>query len=558
MKLFVCVTAAVAAFSAFAGPLPAGTTRADGEAAAEFVPGQVIVRFRAAAGRSGGADALDALGASVRRELAVPRTILASLPDGWSVPEAVAALEAHPDVLYAEPNFVYRLARTPDDPFFPQLWALSQASDRDLDAPEAWDVTTGSGSVVVAVIDSGIAYDHPDLTANVWTNAADPPGGGDEDGNGKVDDTRGWDFVEADAVPLDPNGHGTHVAGTIGATGDNATGVVGVNWEVSLMALRAADRNGALSAARVADAVAYACSKGARVVNGSFGGPSQSGTIFTALGLPACANTLFIFAAGNGGQDGIGDNNDASPQFPCNYALPRILCVAASDRSDAKTRFSNFGASTVDLAAPGVEIASAWPGSHYIFAGGTSMATPHVSGVAALVLARFPALAAQEVQNRILNGVDAVPGLVGYVATGGRLNALGALNATASPFVSPPSPPPALPPPAPPPPAPPPTLPPPSAPATPRTTPPDTVAPNTRLARVPARATRAPRAVFTFSSTEPASRFECRLDRGRWTGCSSPRAYRALRPGAHTFRVRAIDAAGNVDATPATRTWRVR
>jgi subtilisin family serine protease len=292
---------------------------------------------------------------------------------------------------------------------------------------------------------------------------------------------------------------------------------------------------------------------GARVVNGSFGGPGQSGTIFTALGLPACASTVFVFAAGNGGQDGIGDNNDAAPQFPCNYALPRILCVAASDRSDAKTRFSNFGVSTVDLAAPGVEIASAWPGSQYIFAGGTSMAAPHAAGVAALVLARFPALAAQDVQNKILNGVDAVPGLVGYVATGGRLNALGALNAPASSFVPPPQPPPAPPPTLPPPP-----LPPPSPPASPRPTPPDTVPPNTRLGRVPARTTRARRAVFTFSSTEPGSRFECRLDRGRWTGCRAPKAYRNVRPGAHTFRVRAIDAAGNVDATPATRAWRVR
>jgi serine protease len=543
MKVFLCVAASFTAFSVLAPPLPAAAAPA--EPAAKFVPGEVIVRFRAAEGRSGGGAALHAVGATIRRKLAFPRTVVASLPDGWSVPEAVAALEADPDVLYAEPNFVYRLSRTPDDPFFPRLWALSQASDHDLDAPEAWDVTTGSRSVIVAVVDSGMAYDHPDLAANVWTNTADPPGGGDQDGNGRIDDTRGWDFVDADGTPLDENGHGTHVAGTIGAAGNNATGVVGVNWQVSLMALRVGDRDGSLTAARVADAVAYACAKSARVVNGSFGGPRQSATIFTALNLPTCSNTLFVFSAGNGGQDQIGDNNDVWPQFPCNYALPRILCVAATDRDDAKPRFSNFGVSTVDLAAPGVEIASTWTAGDYLVAAGTSMAAPHVSGVAALVFARFPALGPQEVQNKILNGVDRAPGLAGYVATSGRVNALGALNARASAFAPPPSPP-ALPAALPPPPA---SVSPPAA--------RDTAAPNTRLGRGPARTTRTRTARFTFSSTEPSSRFQCRLNRGRWTACRSGKTYRGLRLGVHTFRVRAIDTAGNVDATPARRAWRV-
>jgi subtilisin family serine protease len=335
------------------------------------------------------------------------------------------------------------------------------------------------------------------------------------------------------------------VAGTIGAGGNNTLGVVGVNWQVSLLALRAGRADGGLRVSDLADAIAYACAKRARVVNGSFGGSGQSLTLLGVLGLPACSNTLFVFAAGNGGTDGVGDNNDLAPQYPCDYALSRIVCVAATGRTDAKTPFSNFGLTSVDLAAPGVDILSTWPGSRYLRADGTSMASPHVAGVAALVLARFPSLTAEELRNKVLNGVDTVPGLVGIVATGGRVNALRALSAPTTPPVAPPLSPPASP-----------TPPPPAAPTA--SAPRDTAAPNTRLASGPARATRAKNARFSFGATEAGSRFECRLDRGRWIACRSPKSYRKLRAGAHTFRVRAIDATGNVDATPARRTWRIR
>jgi serine protease len=174
-----------------------------------------------------------------------------------------AALERNPEVLYAEPNWIYHTSATPNDPRFPDLWGLNQPSDADIDAPEAWDLQTGSGNVIVAVVDSGVAYDHPDIAPNRWLND-DPPGGGDSDGNGFVDDTNGWDFVDNDNTPIDENGHGTHVAGTIGAQGNNGIGTTGVNWDVSLMAVRAADAWGQITDARIADAFSYACKNGAR------------------------------------------------------------------------------------------------------------------------------------------------------------------------------------------------------------------------------------------------------------------------------------------------------
>jgi subtilisin family serine protease len=249
----------------------------------------------------------------------------------------------------------------PTDTRFGELWGLNQASDADIDAPEAWRTETGDAGVVVAVVDSGVAYNHPELDDNIWVNAADPPGNGDEDGNGFVDDVRGWDFVADDNDPRDADGHGTHVAGTIGAEGNNAAGVTGVNWDVSLMVLRAGDSSGLAEADIVASFI-YACSKGAKVVNGSFGGFGRSGSILAALQDPACQNTLFVFAAGN---DAI--SNDDLPVYPCSFGssadanLPNIICVAATDRTDQLADFSNYGFGSVDLAAPGVDVLSTFP-----------------------------------------------------------------------------------------------------------------------------------------------------------------------------------------------------
>ena len=292
---------------------------------------------------------------------------LVKLPEGASVTAAAQALEDDPSVEFAEPNYVRHLTATlPNDPRFGDLWGLNQAADHDIDAPEAWDLNTGSGSVIVAVIDSGVSYTHPDLAPNIWIND-DPAGGGDNDGNGKVDDTRGWDFVQEDNTPLDFNGHGTHVAGTIGAQGNNALGVTGVNWDVAIMPLRAADGLGALTDADIAQAINYACQNGADVVNGSFSGPEPNTAVSNAITSAACANTLFVFAAGNDGAN-LEPNGADNDSFPCEYhrspaaggvSATNVLCVAATMEDGTQPPFSNRGATAVHLAAPGINIWSA-------------------------------------------------------------------------------------------------------------------------------------------------------------------------------------------------------
>lgn len=254
-------------------------------------------------------------------------------------------------------------APAPTDPRFAELWGLAKIQARN-----AWSNQTGAASVQVAVIDSGVALSHPDLSGNIWVND-DPVGGGDDDGNGFVDDTNGWDFIEDDRTPLDLNGHGTHVSGTIGATA-NDVGVVGVNHDVSIMALRAGGIDGSLPLEAIVDSIMYACSNGADVVNGSFGGPGFSQAIADAITSGECADTIFVFAAGNGGDDGLADDNDVDPQYPCNYHRPipddgvaaaNLICVAATKQDDALTVFSNYGDQSVHLAAPGQEILSSIP-----------------------------------------------------------------------------------------------------------------------------------------------------------------------------------------------------
>ncbi len=236
--------------SGSSAPAPGGGPALVHDNGGEYVPGQVIVGYAAGTTRSERRSALRAHGASAIQSLGSPRTQLVDLPAGTSVEEAVAALEDDPGVEFAQPNFLYHTSAIPNDTNFAQLVGLNNVGDHDIDAPEAWDITKGSAGIVVAVIDSGVAFDHPDLAPNMWVNPGDPAGGGDQDGNGLVDDIHGWDFVQNDNAPLDANGHGTHVAGTIGAQGNNALGVTGVNWDVSIMALRAGNALGSLTVER--------------------------------------------------------------------------------------------------------------------------------------------------------------------------------------------------------------------------------------------------------------------------------------------------------------------
>src|SRR5262245_35284127 len=341
-----------------------------------------------------------------------------------SVDLAIARYRSHPMVDYIEPNYVCRSYTTPNDPEFSRLWGLSNTGQErglpgaDIDAPLAWDVFTGSPNVLVAITDTGIDWGHPDLAANVFTNTGEIAGNNnDDDHNGFVDDTRGWDFGEHDNDPADALGHGTHVSGTVGAVGDNGIGIVGVNWHVKILPLKLADASGDLDVAAAVEAIDYAVSMGARVINASWGTSDDSQALREAIASADSAGVLFVAAAGNDHKD-----NDFFTDYPSGYDLPNIVAVAATDRFDRLAFFSNFGATTVDLAAPGVDVYSTVPGGYAIYSG-TSMAAPHVSGVLALILGRFPTMSAAEAKAVLLSNVDVLPSLAGKVATSGRLNA---------------------------------------------------------------------------------------------------------------------------------------
>jgi subtilisin family serine protease len=401
-------------------------------APAEAVPGEFVVRYRDAAGASRGVRRLAEAGAAGRR--VTDRVALVRLPKGKRLRAAAAALRRDRDVVWAEPNYVYRAERAPNDALFAQQWSLhntgrSGRADADIDAPEAWNVTTGDASVLVGVIDTGADLTHPDLAPNIAVNPGESGAGReangiDDDGNGLADDVRGWDFAAMDNDPSDSFGHGSHVAGTIGARGGDGRGTTGVAWQVGLLPLRALNDQGSGSSLDIADAMTYAAGRGARVVNVSLGGAGYSQTMLDAI--CAAPDTLFVVAAGNSTND-----VEQEPFYPCAYAAANIVCVAATDADDELASFSNFGAYSVDLAAPGAQILSTVPGGGHALYSGTSMATPHVAGAAALLFAQHPQWTPQQAKDALLGSVDRLPTLAGAVATGGRLNIARALAAEA-------------------------------------------------------------------------------------------------------------------------------
>jgi subtilisin family serine protease len=367
--------------SALAKSPPKDPTAGAGLFGQEVVPGEVIVRFEQDASGSDQAGTLEAADASFKRELLLPRTELVKVREG-AEEAAAARLERDPNVVYAEPNGIGQTEVTPNDTRFTDLWGMNNTgqpvnavaglADADIDAPEAWNMGKGLGSVRVAVIDSGVARTHPDLTANMFTNPGESGGGKetngiDDDGNGKVDDFRGWDFVNNDNNPADDNGHGTHVAGTVAASSNNSLGVSGAasfpttsgNWAgPRILAVKVADAAGSVSIATLADGIVYAGAMNAKVANISIGFAGTSTTLDNAI--KSKPNTLYAVSAGNNGT-----NNDTTPRTPCVPAstpdAANKICVAATDSGDALASFSNFGATNVDLAAPGVNILSTIP-----------------------------------------------------------------------------------------------------------------------------------------------------------------------------------------------------
>jgi subtilisin family serine protease len=331
----------------------------------------------------------------------------------------------------------------PDDPRYGDLWGMAK-----IRAPQAWDLSTGDPDLVVAIIDTGIDYTHPDLAANIWTNPGEIPANSiDDDGNGYVDDVHGYDFYNNDGDPMDDHFHGTHVAGTTGAVGNNGVGVAGVNWHVRLMALKFLASSGSGPVSGAIGALEYAARMGARISNNSWGSGAYSQALYDAIKNAQVADHLFVAAAGNSYA-----NADTQPTYPAAYDLDNIISVAAMDKSDGLAAFSNWGVRTVDLGAPGVSILSSVLGGGYASYSGTSMATPHVAGAAALLYALHPDWGYAQAREQLLATTRAVPALLGRTVTGGVLDSYNAMSNNNPGPIPTPGPTPTPPPPPPPPP----------------------------------------------------------------------------------------------------------
>ncbi len=308
------------------------------------------------------------------------------------------------------------------DPDQGSAWGISKVS-----ADKAWAKQKGSKSVIVAVIDTGIDYTHQDLAFNIWRKAAPTNNTGvDSVGDGITGDVVGWDFVHNDNLPFDDNQHGTHCAGVIGAVGNNGTGISGVNQRVSVMAVKFLSGEGSGDTASAVKAIDYAVSRGAKVLSNSWGGKGDDGTngaLKDAVARAGAAGVLFVAAAGNDST-----NNDSEATFPASYNLENMVTVAATNETDGIAFFSNTGAKSVHVGAPGTNIYSTVPGNKYAKLSGTSMACPHVAGEAALIWAQFPSADYKEVKRRILESGDSLTALDGKTLTGKRINVEKALN----------------------------------------------------------------------------------------------------------------------------------
>jgi subtilisin family serine protease len=406
---------------------------------AQAVPEQLIVKFEENVDPATKADVRRAEGLEKEKDLELIGAEVDKVK-GQPVEAAIRALNNRPNVAYAERDYIVHPTGYADEPRFAELWGLHNTGQTggtanvDVNGLEASGVTQGDPNLVVAVIDTGVDFSHPDLTGRRWVNPGESGGGKetngiDDDGNGFVDDVNGADFVNNDGDPFDENDHGTHVSGTIAAS-VNDQGVVGVAPNVKIMALKAI--GGSISDA--IEAIGYAKSKGAKISNNSWEIPGG----FFSQALKDAIDTsgsLFVAAAGNGGSDRIGDNLDVSPNYPAAYTSNNLLSVAAVDHHGNRASFSNFGATSVDISAPGVGILSTIPGTvpgdeAYAHFNGTSMAAPHASGVAALAASDDPTLLSDPValKNHVMDTGKPLAAMAGITVTGDMVDAEAAVG----------------------------------------------------------------------------------------------------------------------------------
>jgi subtilisin family serine protease len=432
-----------------------------------YKEGELLVKFKQNVGPAASMQTHRTIGARVLRSLPVANVQHVKLPQGVSVKQAITQYMQDANVEYAEPNYL-RFARdtVPNDTFFGQQWALRNLGafangtpGADIKASKAWDLSTGDNSVIIAVIDTGIDYSHPDLVNNIWTNPGEPScsGGTDNDKDGFIGDCRGWNFAYNNNDPADDIGHGTHVAGIIGAIGNNGLGIAGVMWNVKLIALKFIGIFGPQicgegndfcgSVADEITAIDYAIKKGAKVINASYGSNQFSQSEFSEISAANDAGVLFIAAADESLSGGA--NSDVSPDFPATYKLPNIIAVAATDQNDRKAAFSNYGPNSIHVGAPGVYILSTLPPTGvassflslcsgapfagYDFCSGTSMATPHVVGIAGLLYSYYTNFIYSQIRATVLRYVDVLPSLQGLVITSGRVDAYKSLSSLLTP-----------------------------------------------------------------------------------------------------------------------------
>lgn len=416
-----------------------------------FKPDELLVKFKPGVTSSQAVSALKSAQAKTTHTFKRPRSLAASPIDGWrlvkigkgrKLKNVYAQLKKNPTVERVEFNTEIKTFQIPNDPRFSEQWPLHNTGqtygtvDVDIDAPEAWSIITGA-DVVVGVIDTGIDYTHPDLAANIWTNPGEIPGNGiDDDNNGYIDDIHGYDFVNNDGDPMDDHGHGTHVAGTIAAVGNNGLGITGVNWRAKIAAIKFIGANGSGWTSDAIKSVLYASDMGINITNNSWGGGGYSDALKDAIDTAGANNGLFVAAAGNNY-----NNADYYPLYPAAYTSDNIISVAATNHFDQRAWFSNWGKKSVDLGAPGYAILSTVPTTGnsccsdptgYKILSGTSMASPHVAGSAALLLAQQPESTSANLKALLFETVDWTEEMAGITVTGGRLNVGNAVNCDSS------------------------------------------------------------------------------------------------------------------------------